>query len=115
MRVEYFEFGKINIDGQVYTHDIVIINNRLIEKREKRLSRSLKARFNHTPLTTAENIPWNCATLVVGTGMNGRLPVTEEVRARAFEMNVELIVKTTPEALSYINDKDTNLILHITC
>ncbi|MCF6237222.1 MAG: MTH938/NDUFAF3 family protein [Candidatus Marinimicrobia bacterium] len=115
MQVDTLLFGKITIDGKIYTQDVVISNNRLVEIRNKTSSRALKSRYGHTPLTTAENIPWNCRTLVIGTGMNGRLPVTEEVRARAHEMNVALIVKKTPAAISHINDKDTNLVLHITC
>lgn len=115
MRVDSFEFGKISINSQLYTHDIIIINNRLIEERRKHLSRALKSQYRHTPLTTAENIPWNCKTLVIGTGVNGRLPIAEEVRSRAYEMSVNLITKPTPDAIKHINDSDTNLILHITC
>ena len=115
MQVDNLAFGRITIDGQIYTQDVVVYNNRIVEIRDKQSSRSLKSRYNHTPLTTAENIPWNCKTLVIGTGINGRLPVTEEIRARAQEMNVSLITKKTPIAISYINNKDTNLVLHITC
>ncbi len=115
MQVTDLRFGQITVDGQVYRRDIIISNNRLIETRQKASSRALKSRYSHTPLTTAENIPWNCRTLVIGTGMNGRLPITEEVRARAHEMNITLLVKKTPLAIAHINDKDTNLVLHLTC
>ncbi len=115
MNVDDLVFGRITINGQLYTQDVVIINNSIVEYRKKESSRSLKSRYGHTPLTTAENIPWNCQTLVIGTGMNGKLVVTEEVRARAQEMGKQLIVKKTQAAIAHINDKQTNLILHITC
>jgi hypothetical protein len=113
--VENLIFGKITLNGQVYRHDVVIINNKVVEQRRKETSRNLKSRYGHTPLTTAENIPWNCRTLVIGTGFNGGLPVTEEVRARAQEMGIQLIVKRTPQAIQHINDLQTNLVLHLTC
>ncbi|MEA3288440.1 MAG: MTH938/NDUFAF3 family protein [Candidatus Marinimicrobia bacterium] len=115
MQVDDLVFGRITIDGHLYTQDVVILNNRIIQIRDKHSSRALKSRYKHTPLTTAENIPWNCHTLVIGTGMSGHLPITEEIRARAQEMHISLIVKKTPAAISHINDKDTNLVLHITC
>jgi len=115
MNVDELVFGRITINGQLYTQDVVITNSSSVEFRKKGSSRALKSRYGHTPITTAENIPWNCQTLVIGTGMNGKLVVTEEVRARAQEMGIQLIVKRTPAAIAHINDKKTNLVLHITC
>jgi hypothetical protein len=39
----------------------------------------------------------------------------EEVYKKAGKKGVELLVISTPEAVKHINDKDTNLILHLTC
>ena len=38
--------------------------------------------FGHTHLSTEEEIPWKCRTLVIGTG-TGALPNMEEVRQEA--------------------------------
>jgi len=43
------------------------------------------------------------------------LPVMEEVVSEAKRRGVKLLMVNTEDALQYINKKDTNLILHLTC
>ena len=77
MRFERFSFGSIRIDGVTYDHDVVIDRGK-IHKRKKKPSKKFRNTFGHTPLSTAEKIPWKCQRLVVGTG-TGALPVMDEV------------------------------------
>jgi hypothetical protein len=114
MTVDKYDFGTITIDGKEYEKDVVIRGS-TVEKRKKKKSKPFKSQYGHTPLTAAENIPWDAPRLVIGTGMYGKLPVTDDVRQEAEKHSVELITKTTPDAINHINDKDTNLILHLTC
>ncbi len=114
MKVENLSFGSIKIDGKTYREDIVIENGK-INMRDKSKSRIYKPMYGHTPLTPHENIPWGCNTLVVGTGIYGSLPVTEEFKQTADKKGVELLILTTPEAIKHINRPNTNLILHLTC
>lgn len=71
----------------------------------------------HTPLSVAEDIPWNCKQLVIGTGAYGRLPVMEDVKREAQRRHVELLILPTAEAIETLgqNPRDTNAILHVTC
>ena len=112
------EFGRIIFDGKEYTKDIVI-NNGKIEKRKKKASKEFKEKYGHTPLTEKENIPFNCKTLLIGTGFQGALPIDEKVYKKAKKKNVELKVMKTGDLLDYINNlenmKDVNAIIHITC
>ena len=64
-----------------------------------------------------EAIPWGCKRLVIGTGMQGRLPVMDEVAAEARRRGVELVTCPTPDAVQLLreNPADTNAILHVTC
>ena len=39
--------------------------------------------YGHTPLSAAEDIPWQCRRLVIGTGADGALPVMKEVHEQA--------------------------------
>ncbi len=114
MRVDNLSFGNIKIDGKTYTEDIVIERGK-IKERNKTHSRKYKPMYGHTPLTPYENIPWECETLVVGTGIYGSLPVTEEFKEKADKKGIKLLILTTPEAIKYINNPNTNLILHLTC
>jgi hypothetical protein len=77
MRFERFSFGSIRIDGVTYDDDVVIDRGK-IHKRKKKPSKKFRNTFGHTPLSTAEKIPWKCQRLVVGTG-TGALPVMDEV------------------------------------
>ncbi len=114
MKVKHYGFGELKIDSDVYLKDIVIDRGE-IKKRKKKKSKPYREQFGHTPLSIDENIPWSCKTLVVGQGMYKSLPVMEEVISEAKQRGVKLLMVNTEEALQYINKKDTNLILHLTC
>ena len=114
--IERFSFGSILIDGVTYDHDLVIDQGN-ISKRRKKASKEFRNEFGHTPLSIAENIPWSCRCLVVGTGANGGLPVMDEVRVEAGRRGVELVVVPTAQAVELLNrhPENTNAVLHITC
>jgi hypothetical protein len=112
------EFGKIVIDGKTYSKDVVIDGGK-VEKRKKKASKEFKEKYNHTPLTDKENIPWKCKTLLVGTGFDGALPIDEKVYNKANKKSVELKIMKTGDLIGYINAlenmKGINAIIHITC
>jgi len=116
MRWGACSFGSLRIDGEEYTKDVVLDGGR-IRKRKKKPSRSFRDQFGHTPLSVEEDIPWGCKRLVIGAGMEGRLPVMEEVIAEARRRGVELVIRRTPEAVRLLEDNpaQTNAILHLTC
>jgi hypothetical protein len=116
VRFGRFEFGGVEIDGVTYEHDLVVDRGE-IHRRKKKASKKFRETFGHTPLSTEENIPWNCACLVIGTGAYGRLPVMDAVRREAEERRVKLIVLPTAEAIKALqkHPRKTNAILHVTC
>jgi hypothetical protein len=114
MKVSGLTFGSITIDGETFNKDI-IIDHGAVKKRKKGESKKYHDRFGHTPLSVDENIPWDCRHLIVGAGHSSSLPVMKEVFEMADRKGVELITMSTPEALKHINDKETNLIVHLTC
>lgn len=114
MKVKELSFGTIKIDGKDYFKDIVIHKGK-IGKRKKKESKKFRSQFGHTPLSILENIPWDCKKLIIGTGHSSALPVMKEVKKKAKKKGVELVLMTTPDAIQYINKKDTNLILHLAC
>lgn len=109
-------FGSLKVNGDEYTKDVVLDRGTL-RKRKKKPSRQFRAQFGHTPLSLQEDIPWKCKRLVIGTGMEGRLPVMEEVIAEARRRGVKLVMRPTPEAIHLLEGDaaDTNAILHLTC
>ena len=116
MRLSNCSFGSIQIDGRTYEHDVVIDRGEIC-KRKKTPSKEFRGSFGHTPLSVEEDIPWNCARPVIGTGAYGSLPVMEEVKREAKRRKVGLLVLPTREAIEELNKdpEDTNAILHVTC
>jgi len=116
MRFAGYSFGSIRVDGVTYDHDLIIDRGK-IRKRKKAASRKFRGAYGHTPLSAAEDIPWRCRRLVVGTGADGALPVMQQVRDEARRRNVDLVVLPTAEAIGALAKAtaDTNAILHLTC
>jgi hypothetical protein len=111
-----YKFGSIKIDGVTYEHDVVI-DRGSVRQRKKKPSKHFRSSFGHTPLSAAENIPWKCRRLVVGTGAQGVLPIMEDVEREAQARNIEPFVAPTPRAIERLaqESKKTNAILHVTC
>lgn len=116
MRISDFSFGSVRVDGVAYGHDLIIDRGKL-RKRKKAASKKFRDAYGHTPLSIAEDIPWQCRRLVIGTGANGRLPVLEEVETEARRRKVDLVLLPTAEAIEALVGKsaDSNAILHLTC
>lgn len=116
MRIDHLEFGSVRIDGVVHDGDVVIDRGR-VRARRKKPSKAFRDVYGHTPLSVHEDIPWECRRLVVGTGMDGALPVMDEVRDEAGRRRVELVALPTIEAIAALQARpaDTNAILHVTC
>jgi hypothetical protein len=116
MRFDHFSFGSLRIDDTTYEHDVVIDRGE-IRDRKKKPSKKFRDDFGHTPLSIAEDIPWKCRQLVIGTGAFGRLPVMEEVKREAKRHQVKLLILPTIKAIEVLRQelKETNAILHVTC
>jgi hypothetical protein len=116
MRFTGYSFGSIQVDGVTYDHDLIIDRGK-IRKRKKAASRKFRDAYGHTPLSIAEDIPWRCRRLVIGTGADGALPVMQEVRDEARRREIDLVVLPTAEAAGALTKAaaDTNAILHLTC
>jgi hypothetical protein len=116
VRFTGYSFGSVQVDGVTYDHDLVIDRGK-IRKRKKAASKKFRDAHGHTPLSIAEDIPWHCRQLVIGTGADGALPVMKQVQEQARRRNVDLIVVPTAQAIVVLTrtTKDTNAVLHLTC
>lgn len=116
MRFGTFEFGSIQIDGVTHDYD-VLIDRGSVRKRKKKQSKPFRDTYGHTPLSAAEEIPWKCRRLVVGTGVRGALPIMKDVEREARRRQVQLVVLPTAQAIEEVakGGSETNAILHVTC
>jgi hypothetical protein len=101
MRFDNFSFGSLQIDDSTYEHDVVIDRGE-IRDRKKKPSKKFRNDFGHTPLSIAEDIPWECRRLVIGTGAYGRMPVMEEVEREAKRHKVKLLILPTMQAIEIL-------------
>jgi len=116
LRFSGYSFGSVRVDGVTYDYDLIIDRGK-IRQRKKGASRQFRGPYGHTPLSAAEDIPWRCRRLVIGTGADGALPVMKDVCAQAGRRDVDLVILPTAQAISVLakTTKDTNAILHLTC
>ena len=116
MRITEYSFGSVRVDGVTYDHDLIIDRGQ-IRKRKKAASKRFRGADGHTPLSIAEDIPWRCRRLVIGTGAAGALPVMKQVQEEARRRKVDLVVLPTAGAIGELAraSADTNAILHLTC
>jgi len=116
VRFTEYAFGSVRVDGVTYDHDLIIDRGK-IRKRKKAASRKFRGAYGHTPLSAAEDIPWRCRRLVVGSGADGALPVMKQVQEEARRREVDLVVLPTADAIGVLtgSTKHTNAILHLTC
>ncbi len=116
-KITKLKFGTITIDDTTYDKDMVYDKGEW-RQRKKKPSKPYRAKYNHTPLTEFEAIPWDCDVLVIGIGMSSRLPVTKGFKKEAAKRGVKLIMMETPEAVKYFTKNfgpRMNAIFHITC
>jgi hypothetical protein len=117
MKIRLVTFGEIEIEGQCYDHDVVVVKGQ-VKKRKKKSSKTYREQYGHTPLSVRENIPWHGTKLFVGTGAYGSLPIMPEVYEEAQRKGIEVIAKPTVEVCELVkkyNPKDVNAVLHVTC
>lgn len=117
MKVRVVRTGEIKIDGRHYDHDVIIRRGK-VSRRKKKPSRIYRKRYGHTPLSLAEDIPWNGKRLIIGTGLQGEMPVMSKVYKEAEKRGVTLIVVPTASAcalLADMEDDEINAILHLDC
>jgi hypothetical protein len=117
MKARMVAFGLVELDGQTYDHDVLVERGR-ISRRHKKGSKPQRGQYGHTPLTTAEPLPWRCRQMIIGTGVDGRLPVTPDVIADARRRGIKLLLLPTSEAcalLSVADVDETAAVLQVTC
>jgi len=116
LRIDRFAFGTIRIDGQTYERDVVL-DRGTVRPRRKKPSKRFRDQFGHTPLSLKEDIPWKCSRLIIGSGVDGALPVMPAVLEEAKGRGVEVTVVRTSKAIRLLEHAGpgTNGVLHITC
>ena len=112
-RIDSYRFGRIVIDGQTHTKDVIILPDRVIPRWWRREGHTLHlADLN-------EVIAAMPAILVVGKGAFGRMRVGDDAIQGLKETGIELIELNSKEACQRYNELrergDVALALHLSC
>jgi hypothetical protein len=114
MMVDDFSFGRIVIDGRVYTSDVIVGRDFLQKNWWRREG-------HRVGLEDVRNIVLYKPEIVIfGTGVNGRVKVEKEVIESFEKQGVKVYVKPTGRAIELYNEllnkgKRVLLAVHITC
>lgn len=111
--IDSYSFGKIVIDGQKYTNDVIIFPDRIKDNWWREEGHILKTGDVERVVEESPDL------LIVGTGSNGRLSIPEETREYIKSGGIKLIDKKSGEACELYNKlkdkKEVVAALHLTC
>lgn len=113
MTIESYRFGRIVIDGQAYTSDVIIYPDRIDDSWWRKEGHAV----------CSEDLPEVLAdppeVLIVGQGAPGRMQVLAELREALERAGVDLIEQPTEQAWQTYNrlagDRSVVAALHLTC
>ncbi|KXA91933.1 hypothetical protein AKJ63_00370 [candidate division MSBL1 archaeon SCGC-AAA259D18] len=113
MTIESYSFGKVVIDGERYTNDVIIFPDHVKNDWWRKEGHSLH------PKDIAEVLDLRPDVLIVGTGAYGRMKVLPRTEDQIESNGIELIVQETEEACETYNEiaesKEATAALHLTC
>jgi len=110
--IEAYSFGKIQIDGKEYNNDVIVFPSRLKSNWWRKEGHKLQLE------DLQEVFAKNPKILVVGTGHDGVMQISEEVRAFCNEKGIELIEMKTSNAVKKYNEIAGPGVIgafHLTC
>jgi hypothetical protein len=111
-RLEDYSFGRVLVDGNEETGDVIVLPRRVVRNWWRRDGHALVLEDLSEVL---EELP---PRLVVGTGAYGRMEPDPQTLAHLSERGIEVEVLPTAEAVSRygeLNPAATAAALHLTC
>jgi hypothetical protein len=116
--IEATAFGSILINGESFSHDVLIRMSGKIVKRKKKLSKQVYDTSHIVSLAEAEYVyETGCETLIVGSGQYGVLTLSEQAKVFFEKQDCEVILQPTPDAIKTFNQTTRQKIglFHVTC
>ena len=111
--IDRYEFGKITIDGSIYTKDVILLPSRTISNWWRKEGHLLHVS------DLQEVMIANPQVLIVGQGAYGRMAIKSEVEDALQSVGIDLISLPTKEACQEYNhisaEQKVAAALHLTC
>lgn len=114
MHIDSYQFGKIVIDGQTYTSDIIILDDAVQSEWWREQGHSLAAEDLDTILKAKPSV------LVVGCGASGLMEIPGQTRQALKERSIQLEAYDSYKAVQKFNELseagvNVAAALHLTC
>jgi hypothetical protein len=113
MMIEFYDFGRVTIDGKRYSTDLLVFPNKIKTDWLRKEGHCLQIADLKEVLEAKPEV------LVVGTGYSGMMTVPPETRNHIESKGIELIIQKTAEACktfnSLIESRTVVAALHLTC
>jgi hypothetical protein len=110
--IDEYSFGRIVINKKEYTHDVIILEGKIIDwwREEGHLCQ----------LKDLSDIPGSAEILVIGTGASGMMKVDSKVMDYFRQKRIKVIAEMTGDAVNTFNklkgqNKKVAAALHLTC
>ena len=116
--IDNTKFGSITIAGKLYDHDLIIRSNGRIEKRKKKMSKSIYGTSHMISLAEAQYVYEEGAELIIiGAGQNGMVKLSGEADDYFHQQNCAVKILPTSEAIRYWNGAKGAIVglFHVTC
>jgi hypothetical protein len=111
-RLEDYRFGRLVVDGQEETRDVIVLPHRVVRNWWRKDGHSLVMDDLEEVL---HELP---ERLIVGTGASGEMQPEPDVLDRLRKEGIDVVVKRTDEAVRLFSELDpatTAAALHLTC
>jgi hypothetical protein len=98
-KIEYYEFGKIVVDGHEYTNDLIIYPDKIDASWWRKEGHLLQIDDIREILSTTPDI------LIIGDGHDERMRVTSEVKKELDKNNIQYYIEDSKTATEIYNEK----------
>jgi hypothetical protein len=117
-KIDKTRFGSIAVEGQVYSHDLLIRPDGRVRKRKNKLSKDVYGTSHVISLAEAQHVYCDgVERLIVGTGLTGLTRLSEEAAAYLREQGCRVDRYPTRRAIKVWNQAEGAVtgLFHITC
>ena len=112
MKIDNYQFGKLQIGTKTYTRDLVLFPDHIQENWIRQTGHLLRE------TDIPEVLQEKPELVVIGTGKFGLMKVPEKVREKLTKENIDYIVAPTAVAVQRYNQLQTQNkvgLFHLTC
>jgi hypothetical protein len=111
--IEWYEFGRMAIDGRTYTEDLIILPERIVDGWWRQEGHELHSADLEEVIRAEPDL------LIIGQGAYGRMKVADDARQALQEGGIEFTASPTPQAVERFNAAPENQAVaaafHLTC